>query len=127
MRTSDPSLRMANQAAGVWVLLMGASLLWMNDYQVLILGTVAISAMAGVGMNVLLGLSGGIDSALVLAIAVDALGLQRASGATVAASPAGARPCRQIVLAGPAKPGLEIRWSFRTRPADSAVPPVRNL
>jgi len=43
------------------------------------------------------------------------------------ASPAGARPCRQIVLAGPAKPGLEIRWSFRTRPADSAVPPVRNL
>ena len=61
MRASDPSLRMANQAAGLWVLLMGVSLLWMNDYQVLILGTVAISAMAGVGMNVLLGLSGQIS------------------------------------------------------------------
>ena len=61
MRASDPSLRMAKQAAGLWVLLMGTSLLWMNDYQVLILGTVAISAMAGVGMNVLLGLSGQIS------------------------------------------------------------------
>ena len=61
MSTSDPTLRMAKQAAGLWVLLMGASLLWMNDYQVLILGTVAISAMAGVGMNVLLGLSGQIS------------------------------------------------------------------
>ena len=61
MSTSDPTLRMAKQAAGLWVLLMGVSLLWMNDYQVLILGTVAISAMAGVGMNVLLGLSGQIS------------------------------------------------------------------
>ena len=45
-------------ASGAWVLLIAISLMWMNDYQVLILGTVAISAIAGVGMNVLLGLSG---------------------------------------------------------------------
>lgn len=42
------------------------------------------------------------------------------------ASPAGARPCRQIVLAGPAKPGVELRWSFRALPAAGAVPPARN-
>jgi uncharacterized heparinase superfamily protein len=44
------------------------------------------------------------------------------------ASPAGARPTRQIVLAGKATPGVDIRWSFEPLPASVAtVPPSANL
>jgi uncharacterized heparinase superfamily protein len=44
------------------------------------------------------------------------------------ASPAGARPTRQIVLAGEATPGVDIRWSFAPLPAsDATVPPNENL
>lgn len=45
----------------LWLVLISAVLQRVNDYQVLILGTVAISAIVGVGLNVLMGLSGQIS------------------------------------------------------------------
>ena len=42
----------------LWFVLISAVLQHVNEYQILILGTVAISAIVGVGLNVLMGLSG---------------------------------------------------------------------
>lgn len=43
------------------------------------------------------------------------------------ASPAGARPARQIALSGRASPDVDIRWSFAPLPSPGAVPPDQNL
>ena len=45
----------------LWFAAINFALYYLNEYQVLILGTVAISAIAGFGLNVLLGLSGQIS------------------------------------------------------------------
>jgi ABC-type branched-subunit amino acid transport system ATPase component/ABC-type branched-subunit amino acid transport system permease subunit len=45
----------------LWLVLISVALQRVNEYQVLILGTVAISAIVGVGLNVLMGLSGQIS------------------------------------------------------------------
>ena len=45
----------------LWFVLISVVLHRVNEYQILILGTVAISAIVGVGLNVLMGLSGQIS------------------------------------------------------------------
>jgi ABC-type branched-subunit amino acid transport system permease subunit len=45
----------------IWFVLISLVLHRVNEYQILILGTVAISAIVGVGLNVLMGLSGQIS------------------------------------------------------------------
>ena len=47
--------------AGIWLTVISFALQRINEYQILIIGTVAISAVVGIGLNVLMGLSGQIS------------------------------------------------------------------
>jgi ABC-type branched-subunit amino acid transport system ATPase component len=52
------ALRSASLLGGVWLCLGSLTVFFINDYQSLVLGTVAITAIVGVGLNVLMGLAG---------------------------------------------------------------------
>ena len=59
--TLAKSHRIVMWIALLWFVLISVVLHRVNEYQILILGTVAISAIVGVGLNVLMGLSGQIS------------------------------------------------------------------
>jgi ABC-type branched-subunit amino acid transport system ATPase component/ABC-type branched-subunit amino acid transport system permease subunit len=52
------TLRSATLIGGLWLCLGTVSVFFINDYQSLVLGTVAITAIVGVGLNILMGLAG---------------------------------------------------------------------
>jgi branched-chain amino acid transport system ATP-binding protein len=52
------TVRAASLIGGLWLSLGSVAVFFINDYQSLVLGTVAITAIVGVGLNVLMGLAG---------------------------------------------------------------------
>ncbi len=52
------ALRTASVIGGFWLFLGSLTVFFINDYQSLVLGTVAITAIVGIGLNVLMGLAG---------------------------------------------------------------------
>jgi len=52
------TLRSASLIGGLWLCIGSVAVFFINDYQSLVLGTVAITAIVGVGLNVLMGLAG---------------------------------------------------------------------
>lgn len=52
------TLRSANLVGCIWLCIGSIAVFFINDYQSLVLGTVAITAIVGVGLNILMGLAG---------------------------------------------------------------------
>ena len=52
------TLRSANLIGCLWLCIGSIAVFFINDYQSLVLGTVAITAIVGVGLNILMGLAG---------------------------------------------------------------------
>ena len=52
------TLRSANLIGCLWLCIGSVAVFFINDYQSLVLGTVAITAIVGVGLNILMGLAG---------------------------------------------------------------------